>query len=102
MTMVELLKISAAIYLVGAVVVTIIYAVLCFYLTFIFGFDDKKHGSKGTGVYLQAFLHGIAPTYILFWPWRVVGFPILIAVKIRIKTGRWRPWPDDPEALKCA
>jgi len=31
----------------------------------------------------------MAPEYILLWPWRVVGFPVLCYIRVRRGTLRW-------------
>ena len=69
---------------------------MCFWRVSIINGEDATE-MKTT---LFKFLASIAPKYILAWPWYLIGNPLAIAIEVRVRSGAWRPWPEDWEALK--
>lgn len=51
---------------------------------------SRRSGRREIYLWLADWLVEVAPEYIIFWPWRCLGFPIYALIKV--KTGKWT-WP---------
>lgn len=67
------------VYLVGAGVATALFAV-AFSVRFMYRSDPEMNRICRE---LTSWLLSIAALYILFWPWRCVGFPIYTYVQVK-------------------
>ena len=76
-----MLEVIACVYGVGAALVALMFVVCAEYLWRNFK-DEPMIGSLRKDSLLNWWL-SIAPEYILFWPWRCVGFPAYVTIQIK-------------------